>query len=80
LGCFIFGTNPQRTLLCFCVSLSHKRIIFFFRFLGKKFTIVVAKALIPNKTILPSNNLLTGKELKEQVKILKNYVCLIEVE
>ena len=36
--------------------------------------------MLPNSTALPTNSSLTGKDLKDQVKILKNYVCLIETE
>lgn len=36
--------------------------------------------MLPTRTISLPNNLLLGKELKEQVKVLKNYVCLINVE
>lgn len=35
--------------------------------------------MIPNTIIPQPSNQLLGKELKEQVKILKNYVCLIQV-
>lgn len=35
--------------------------------------------MLPNKKQLTSNSPLSNKELKEQVKVLKNYVCLIKV-
>ena len=35
--------------------------------------------MLPNSTKLSSNTQLATKELQEQVKILKNYVCLIKV-
>jgi S1-C subfamily serine protease len=35
--------------------------------------------MLPDKRTLNSNSSLKNKELKEQVKILKNYVCLIKV-
>ena len=36
--------------------------------------------MLPNSNILPSNSTLATKDLKDQVKILKNFVCLIEIE
>lgn len=36
--------------------------------------------MLPNSTALPNNSSLTEKDLKDQVKVLKNYVCLIETE
>jgi S1-C subfamily serine protease len=36
--------------------------------------------MLPESQKLNSNSSIIGKELKDQVKILKNYVCLIEVQ
>lgn len=35
--------------------------------------------MLPNKEQLSKTSTLTGKDLKDQVKVLKNYVCLIKV-
>lgn len=35
--------------------------------------------MLPNSTKLSSSSILASKELEEQIKVLKNYVCLIKV-
>lgn len=36
--------------------------------------------MLPNSNSLATSSSLVGKELKDQIKVLKNYVCLVETE